>query len=260
MDAAVIRPGLVARLARGLRDARWLLRLPAADRHLIAAVRARHLTYLAPARLASLASTCRQVEANGVRGDFLEAGCALGGSTIVIARTKSPERRLRVYDVFGQIPPPGPKDPPEVHARFRTIVSGRATGIGGTPYYGYQPDLQGVVLANLSEFGVDPANHSVALIAGPVAETLHVDSPVAFAHIDLDWYESVATALDRILPRLSPGGAVIVDDYHDWAGCKAAVDEAATARPEGLRLDSRAGAMRILRLAEVDNAPARELA
>ena len=44
-------------------------------------------------------------------GIFVEAGCALGGSTIVIAHAKEQERPLRVYDVFDMIPPPTAEDP-----------------------------------------------------------------------------------------------------------------------------------------------------
>ena len=51
------------------------------------------------------------------------------------------------------------------------------------------------------------------------------DQPVAVAHVDCDRYESVRTCLDRIAPRLSPGGVMIVDDYEFKSGCKHAVDE-----------------------------------
>lgn len=58
---------------------------------------------------------------------------------------------------------------------------------------------------------------------------------VAFAYIDADFYESVHTALIAVLPRLVPGGTVVMDDYADavsnpraWgelAGVKAAWDD-----------------------------------
>jgi hypothetical protein len=48
---------------------------------------------------------------------------------------------------------------------------------------------------------------------------------MALAHIDVDWYEPVHVSLERIEPRLSPGGALVIDDYEDWSGCRRAVDE-----------------------------------
>ena len=51
------------------------------------------------------------------------------------------------------------------------------------------------------------------------------DEPVALAHIDGDWYNSVKVCLDRIAPRLVPGGVLVIDDYDAWSGCRKAVDE-----------------------------------
>jgi O-methyltransferase len=38
-------------------------------------------------------------------------------------------------------------------------------------------------------------------------------------------YESTKVALDALYPKVSPGGYVIVDDYKNIPGCKAAVDD-----------------------------------
>jgi O-methyltransferase len=53
-------------------------------------------------------------------------------------------------------------------------------------------------------------------------------SPVqrlAVLRLDGDMYESTRDSLVPLYPKVSPGGFVIVDDYHDWPGCKRAVDE-----------------------------------
>ncbi len=54
---------------------------------------------------------------------------------------------------------------------------------------------------------------------------MKIEQPVAFAHIDVDWYEPVITSLERIFPKLVIGGSIVLDDYHDWGGCRKAVDE-----------------------------------
>lgn len=223
--------------------------LSEADRELVSRVRARHLTYLSDGKLRSLIETCHRIEAAGTPGLFIEAGCALGGSAIVIATLKKPERDFRVYDVFGMIPPPTAEDPPEVHERYRIILEGKSQGLGGNRYYGYEADLFEIVQSNLQSFGVDCQRQHVSLIKGLVQDTMVVDGPVAFAHIDVDWYEPVKTCLERIVPHLSPGGALILDDYLDWGGCKKAVDEYfGPAISREFEHDHSAGSMKITRV------------
>ena len=104
-------------------------------------VRAANLTFLDEQALVDLWLRARDVDRRGIPGVIVEAGCALGGSAVVLAAAKRPERPLHVFDVFGQIPPPGERDGDDVHERYRTIAEGRAEGHGGETYYGYLPDL-----------------------------------------------------------------------------------------------------------------------
>ena len=223
--------------------------LPAADRDLIGRIRERNLTYLPAVKLASVARTCRDIESRGVPGVFVEAGCALGGSSILIASTKAKGRKYFVYDVFGMIPPPTQEDTPDVHARYKTIVEGKATGIGSDKYYGYEDDLYETVRGNLRSFGVDLESQSVFLIKGLLQDTMTVTEPVAFAHVDVDWYDPVMTCLQRLFPRLSAGGSIILDDYHDWGGCRKATDEYLRTVVGQFVTDDRAGSLKITKTA-----------
>lgn len=225
-----------------------LLHLPLADRTLISRIRSKNLTYLSDKKLASFASTCRSIEEAGLPGIFLEAGCALGGSAILIASVKSTKRPLFIYDVFGMIPPPTREDTPDVHDRYRTIVKGKSKGIGGNKYYGYVENLYEVVQSNLKSFGIDCEKQSVSLIKGLVQETLTIDQPVAFAHVDVDWYEPVMTCLKRVFPKLVVGGCVILDDYHDWGGCRKATDEYLRGVVGQFVLDDSAGSMKVTKI------------
>jgi asparagine synthase (glutamine-hydrolysing) len=78
---------------------------------------------------------------------------------------------------------------------------------------------------NFAEFGYDIELNNIKLIKGLYEETLSVNSPVAFAHIDCDWYDSVKLCLAMIAPHLVVGGVLVIDDYHYYDGCKKAVDE-----------------------------------
>jgi asparagine synthase (glutamine-hydrolysing) len=223
--------------------------LAAEDRELIARLRGERLTYLSENNLASLATLCRDVEAQQLPGLCIEAGCALGGSAILLAMLKRPDRPMRVYDVFGMIPPPTREDTPDVHARYRAIAEGRSKGIDGDRYYGYEEDLLAVVQGNFRRFGIDRERHSVSLVKGLLQDTLHVDQPVALAHVDVDWYEPVLTCLERIFPRLVAGGSIVLDDYHDWGGCRKAADQYLAQAEDRVELDDSAGSLRITRLA-----------
>ena len=218
-------------------------------RELLSRIRASKLTYLSDEKLASLANTCDAIEEEGLPGIFIEAGCALGGSAILIATLKTTERPFLVYDVFGMIPPPTKEDTQDVHDRYRTILEGKSIGIDGDQYYGYQANLYDVVQENLRRFGIEPDARSVRLIKGLVQETMHIDQPVAFAHVDVDWYEPVLTCLHRIFPRLVEGGSIILDDYHDWGGCRKATDEYLREITGEFALDDAAGSMKITRVA-----------
>ena len=164
-----------------------------------------------------------------------------------VAALKPAGRPFDSYDVLGMIPAPTADDPPEVHARYQVIREGKATGIGGDTYYGYRDDLRDFVAAQLSAFGTPCDTHAIRLVPGLLQETLHVDAPVAFAHIDVDWYDPVRTALARILPWLSPGGSVVLDDYHDWGGCRRAVDEFLASAGDAFEASSECGPLRLQR-------------
>jgi len=226
-----------------LRKARQTTSLPAAAlperaNGAIEAVIAEGLTYLKPAPLRDLAAVAVGLEGNAVAGLFVEAGTARGGSAIVMAAAKSAERPMKVYDVFGMIPPPTDRDGADVHRRFAKISAGGARGPGGDTYYGYRDDLYDEVIDAFARHDVPVVDHNVELVQGLFEDTIQLDEPVALAHLDGDWYESTMTCLTRIAPLLVPGGRIVLDDYYTWSGCRKAVDEYFTRR-DGFRLEHR---------------------
>ena len=67
---------------------------------------------------------------------------------------------------------------------------------------------------SFTRHGVPLAENNVELVKGLFQDTIHLDEPVAFAHLDGDWYESTMVCLERIAPLLVPGGRIVLDDYH----------------------------------------------
>lgn len=97
---------------------------------IVRSVRAESLTYLDAAALCDLLEQVKATEHNGRSGMLIEAGCALGGSAIVVATAKAQARPFYVYDVFGMIPAPSAQDGADVHARYKVIQQGQSAGIG----------------------------------------------------------------------------------------------------------------------------------
>lgn len=239
----------ISDMPRKLRSVRQLIHrklrtVPAARRILLARrtdpegvalvhrVRSQRLTYLEPTALLDLRDRARQMEQKQIQGAVMEAGCALGGSAVVLAASKARDRPMYVYDVFGTIPSPSDNDGADVDARYEVIASGEAKGIDGDPYYGYQPDLKGMVANTFTAFGVTTEENAIQLVEGLFQDTIYPAGPVALAHVDGDWYESVKVCLERIWPVLSRGGVIVIDDYDHWSGCRTAVDEFLAARPD----------------------------
>ena len=192
---------------------------------LIHAVRTRRLTYLSVGALQDLAWSAAALDRHGLPGEIIEAGTALGGSAVVLCRTKAPDRPARLFDTFEGMPEPSRRDGADVHARFEAIRSGLASGIGGDAYYGYRGNLRETVQATLQSMGVDLRRDHTQLVQGLFQDTLVVSGPVALAHVDADWYDSVDTCLRRVHPALVPGGRFVIDDYGTWSGARQAVDD-----------------------------------
>ena len=217
-----------------------VVRTPSAFR-LISRVRRRGLTYL---NFSALYDLYRQIESQnrstaGINPIYIEAGSALGGSAIVMAAAKTRRTPLYLYDTFEMIPAPSARDGADAHERFDTIARGQATGIKGETYYGYRDNLLEQVTDAFLDFGFDPEEENIHFVKGLFEETLRIDSPVALAHIDCDWYESVMVCLEAIEPWLIQGGVLVIDDYFDWSGCRRAVDEYFADKKERYRFVTR---------------------
>lgn len=207
-------------------------------------VRNSGLTYLSPAKLRSLEAALARVQATNVTGDFLELGVALGGSAVLIASQCPPGHAFHGYDVFGMIPPPGEQDDERSHSRYQEIRSGRSKGLGRGTYYGYLENLYDHVCRLFGQFEMPVDGARINLHKGLFQDTLDRSDPVpvAFAHIDCDWYEPVRYCLDALRGRLATGAIVVLDDYRDYGGCRKAVDAylAEDRRMRVLKLDPHA--------------------
>lgn len=202
-----------------------LYRFSSTDSKIIYKVIKQKLTYLNIKPLEDIKNQVLRIERENVQGDVIENGVALGGSAAVLAYYISSNRKCKLYDTFGMIPPPDENDNTDSIERYKEIVSGNSDGIGGDPYSGYQGDLLIKVKKTLKNNLTKDKFDKIEFHKGLYENTLNLSDPVALAHIDCDWYSSVITCLQNIIPVLSIGGTLIIDDYKYYEGCKKAVDD-----------------------------------
>lgn len=194
------------------------------EKNLVQSIKKKKLTFLSYSRLFQLIKSLKEVEKKKIDGSFIETGVALGG-TLALVAGYSKQRTILAFDTFEMIPPPTDNDPPEVHERYQLITQYKAEGIEGDIYYGYRDNLFNFVSMQLDDLIDVEARNRTKLIKGLLQETMNLNKSVAFAHIDVDYYDPVKSSISQIWPLLSKGGIVIFDDYLDWGGCKKAVDE-----------------------------------
>ena len=182
--------------------------------------------------------------AEGVKGDFIETGVWRGGVSFVAARAlellepspsaeegadeapRTPVRRVFLCDSFAGIPEQA------AYGRGRGHAHGHAGAEQDARAHTWSilnDNSEARVRADAARFGLPSARLSFerGFFNESLPALLAREGPsLAFAvmRLDGDTYWSTYEALESLYPRLSPGGFVIIDDYVDWAGCRAAVD------------------------------------
>ena len=165
----------------------------------------------------------RRLNDEGVPGDFVELGVARGGSAALLAfaafdRNVPEPRRLWLFDSYEGLPEPGEKD----------YADDRTTGdhVRPLPKGSCLGTLEDVQSTLLGHFRFDQSR--ISFVKGWFQDTVPVTADkirrVAMLRIDGDWYESTKISLNHFYDHVSPGGAVVVDDYFSCIGCKRAVD------------------------------------
>lgn len=222
------------------------------ERHaeaIVREVKARKLTYLSSQKILVLVDECRRAVKRNTASLVLECGCALGGSAAIISRLRPHDSLVALFDTFEGMPPPTENDSADVHARYEVISSGNSAGIDGDEYYGYRKDLQAHVRAVIDELLPERLARSTTLVKGLVQNTLPHNQVIAFAHIDVDWYDPVKVCAQTLFPNLEVGGSLVFDDYSDYESCRRAVDEYFDDKQSMIEMDTRAGSCRIRRIA-----------
>lgn len=140
-------------------------------------------------------------------GDVWECGVYQGGTAAMLARIindSGSDKRLFLFDTFAGMPSTDPdKDWHKAGDFADTSLKAVKEFVGHADRTEFRQGFIPDTFVGLEE------------------------RRVAFAHIDLDIYRSIADSLEFIWPRLSPGGVVVFDDYGapTCPGARSAVDD-----------------------------------
>lgn len=187
--------------------------------------------------------------AEGVPGDFVEAGVNAGGHPALMAyairRYKGDGRKVHLYDSFEGVPRCGPEDPIE----WRQIM-----GVNPDPAH---PEACGRivnplsgVIENMGKWGADPSEYVIHKGWFQEVFPAETNTPkrISLLRIDVDLYDSTESVLEHLYPRVSSGGYVISDDWGEGEGmapCRLATlrywDRMGFAPPTVTRLPSTTG-------------------
>ncbi|MEY2454235.1 MAG: O-methyltransferase [Acidimicrobiaceae bacterium] len=173
-------------------------------------------TMVGAARLANVRWCAETALEEGVPGDFAECGVWRGGVVAllrgVLAAYDVTDRMVWGADSFEGLPVPDVDRFPEDEGYDWSHVGALKVGL---------EDVE----VNLARYGL--LDEQVRLLPGWFEDTLP-SAPIeqlAVLRIDGDLYQSTMDALAALEPRVSPGGFVIIDDYHGWIPCRQAVDD-----------------------------------
>jgi len=153
---------------------------------------------------------------DGIPGDLIETGVWRGGACIfmrAILRAYGDTKRIVwLADSFAGLPPPDgaayPADEGDIHHTYQEYLAVS------------RPKVE----ENFRRYGL--LDGQVQFLEGWFKDTLP-NAPIdrlAVLRLDGDMYESTTQALEFLYDKLSPGGFVIIDDYH-LGPCKQAVTD-----------------------------------
>lgn len=166
-------------------------------------------------RMQNVRAECERVIRDNVPGDFIETGVWRGGACMMMRAVLKAygirDRRVIAADSFCGLPPPGADMPEDPKFNLHTIGE-------------FAVSLD-VVKAGFERYGL--LDDQVVFLEGLFKDTLPT-APVkrlALLRLDGDMYESTRDGLLHLYPKLSPGGALIADDYYLFEAHRRAIDQ-----------------------------------
>ena len=194
----------------------------------------RPFTMLNRQRLVLLFELVRHFDKLNLPGSFVECGVWKGGAVGMMAcaaRQGGAERDLHLCDVFADIGEPD----------WRVDGERAVREAGGKEHaQGRQRSIKGIYDRHGGHGTIDACRELLEKKINWPADRLHFHQgwfqetlpnlgttigPIALLRIDADWYSSTKSCLDNLYDLVISNGAVVIDDYGGYDGCRKAVDE-----------------------------------
>lgn len=164
--------------------------------------------------------------ASRVAGVFVECGVWRGGSSMAMLLAQQAafgrvERPVYMLDSFQGLPPVTAKDGP--------LASQWQQGADPKNFLDNCRAAREELDRALGRMDFVPSDYKIVegwfdKTVPRVAEDISPNS-IALLRLDGDWYDSTRCCLDALMPLVSEGGVVIIDDYYAWDGCARAVHD-----------------------------------
>lgn len=162
------------------------------------------------------------IGADGIKGDIVECGVAQGGTAAMMALASEigggQKRHFWYFDSYEGLPLPTEED-------YRGASTGKFI----------QPLDEGACLGTVEQvsellfYKLGIPRDRVTMVKGWFQDTVFTNrdriDEIAILRLDGDWYESTKIPLDGFYEKITPGGAVIIDDYATCFGSEKAVEE-----------------------------------
>jgi O-methyltransferase len=193
-------------------------------------------TQLSIAGICNLEALARHVVSLGLSGAFVECGTWRGGALGFWARSflrnagVPSKSSIWGFDSFEGMPQMTEKDG-DFTARWlyeRPITEVpsellRGEFSGTERNVASEEDVWSVL--STSQFPRDGLHVVKGWFQESLAKNADAIGPIAILRIDGDFYASTRVCLEKLFDRVVPGGAVIIDDYGVFPGCRRATDE-----------------------------------
>ena len=175
-----------------------------------------YYTMLNAERINSIKLCVKHIVNDAVPGAFVDCGVNKGGSSMLMAilldHYRQTHRKIYMYDTFTGMPKPG---------KFDRKGKGEFTGYSKNWCQCPLPEVKQNMA--LTEY----PSQNIVYAEGLIEDTVHkiIPEEIALLHLDMDFYSPTKAGLINLMPLISKGGYLVIDDYGCWKGCRKAVNE-----------------------------------
>jgi len=185
----------------------------------------RPFTMTSGQRIAQTIRAIRELDKQNIEGDFVECGVWKGGQVIAayLANTQT-KRMFWLYDTFEGMTIPT-KDDYKVDEKGNVSYAMKSSKAKNGFNNWCRAEVDEVIDNVRQHIPMDQCR----FVKGDVCQTLklggNLPNKIALLRLDTDWYESTKIELEKLWPRVVPGGIMVLDDYHSWGGSRKAFHE-----------------------------------